>query len=200
MRKVDPAKQEEKRRQILEAALACFARKGFHGTSTNDICAEAGMSPGNLFHYFPSKLALITTIAEAYRVEMAERFAHMDQQDDVIGAIETLALDLMKLSMDPIDARLSIELIAEAMGDSEAGKIYAENDRRIKDDLIALLKRGIAKGQIDPEVQPEAAATWLIALADGTVSRAQIDPDFSVGSHSPMLLRLIRRFLSMSDR
>ncbi|WP_176331065.1 TetR/AcrR family transcriptional regulator [Burkholderia vietnamiensis] len=199
MRKIDPVKQEAKRRQIMDAALACFSRKGFHGTSTNDICAEVGMSPGNLFHYFPSKLALIATITEEYRADYAERFAQMTQQDDVLAAIEALALDLMEQSKDPVEARVCIELIAEAMGDSEVGKIYIESDRRVKEDLIALLKRGIANGQIDPSIQPETAATWLVALADGTVSRAQIDPDFSAYDHAPMLVRLIRRFLGMAN-
>lgn len=199
MRKIDPVKQEAKRRQIMDAALACFARKGLHATSTNDICAEVGMSPGNLFHYFPSKLALITTIAEAHRDQMAEHFADMAQQDDVLAAIEGFALELMKLSMDPVDARFSIELMAEAMGDSDIAKIYLESDRRIKHDLIALLERGIAKGQIDPEIQPDVAATWLIALADGTVSRAQLDPDFSVDTHAPVLVRLIHRFLAAAQ-
>lgn len=199
MRKIDPVKQEEKRRQIIEAALACFARKGFHGTSTNDICAEAGMSSGNLFHYFPSKLALIATITEEYRAEFAERFAQMTQQDDVLAAIETLALDLMKQSTNPVEARVSIELLAEGMRNSEVGKIYVESDRQVKADFVALLERGIAKGQLDPSLQPETAATWLVALADGTISRAQIDPDFSVYDHAPMLVRLIRRFLSVSD-
>ena len=130
---------------------------------------------------------------------MAERFAQMAEQDDVIGAIEALALELMELSLDPIYARVSLEIMAEAMSDSEVGRLYTENDRRIKDDLVTLLIYGISKGQIDPELQPETAATWLVALADGAVSRAHIDPDFSVRSHAPMLMRLIRRFLKSSD-
>lgn len=199
MRKIDPVKQEAKRRQIVDAALVCFSRKGFHGTSTNDICAEVGMSPGNLFHYFPSKLALIATITEEYRAAYAERFAQMTQQDDVLAAIEAFALDLMEQLKDPIEARVSIELIAEAMRDSEVGKIYIESDTRVKDDFIGLLKRGIANGQIDPSIQPETAATWLAALVDGTISRAQIDPQFSVYDHAPMLLRLIRRFLGVAN-
>ena len=42
----------------LAAAQRCFVRSGFHGASMQDICAEAGMSPGNLYRYFPSKEAL----------------------------------------------------------------------------------------------------------------------------------------------
>lgn len=195
MRKIDPGKQEAKRRQILDAAIACFARKGFHGTSTNEICAEAGMSPGNLFHYFPNKAALIAAIAEEDRREMGERFARLAGEDDTIAAIETLATELLAQSADPVYARISVEIAAETMSNSEIGSLFAENEALIKADLVALLKRGIAKGQIDPALKPQLAATWLIALADGAVGRALMDPDFKPRTHAPVLLRMVRRFL-----
>lgn len=195
MRKVDPARHEAKRRQIIEAALSCFARKGFHGTSTNEICAAAGMSPGNLFHYFPNKQAVIAAIAEDDRREMVERFAGLAGQDDVVAAIEQLAGELLQQSADPVYARISIEIAAEAMSNSEIGKLFAANEARVKADLVALLERGIARGQVDPGLQPELAATWLIALADGAVGRALMDADFDAASHAPVLMRMIRRFL-----
>ena len=62
MRKIDPARQQERRRQILAAAAECFAENGFHATSTAQICARAGMSPGNLFHYYASKAEIIEAL------------------------------------------------------------------------------------------------------------------------------------------
>jgi len=55
MRKVEEAKHDEKRRQILKAAKRCFIRHGFRGASISDICAEARISPGLLYHYFENK-------------------------------------------------------------------------------------------------------------------------------------------------
>ena len=54
--------------------MACFARSGFHKASMQDICAEAGMSAGNLYRYFRSKEAIIAAIAEAERVRNAALF------------------------------------------------------------------------------------------------------------------------------
>ena len=65
MRKVDPIKQQERRRHILNAAAHCFAEHGFHGTSTAQICERAGMSPGNLFHYYRSKADIIEALIAA---------------------------------------------------------------------------------------------------------------------------------------
>jgi len=80
MRKVDPVKHEKKRRDILEAAARCFARDGFRGASTADICAEAKISPGHLYHYFASKEAIMGAMAEAKLGEAAARLRHMVQK------------------------------------------------------------------------------------------------------------------------
>lgn len=53
-----------RRQQILEAAWRCFARQGFHETSMQDVFAEAGLSAGAVYRYFPSKADLVRATAE----------------------------------------------------------------------------------------------------------------------------------------
>lgn len=195
MRKIDPEKQQAKRRQIIEAAVLCFAEKGFRGTSTNEICAAAGMSPGNLFHYFPNKQAVIEAIAEEDRRETSERFALLADEPDAILAIERLAEELLKQCADPIYARIGVEIVAEAMRSPEMAALFANSEAPIKANVVALLERGIAQGQIDATLDPRFAATWLIALIDGAISRSVLDPDFEFSTYAPTLMRMIRRFL-----
>src|SRR5260221_11274361 len=80
MRKVDPVKHEKKRQDILEAAGRCFVRDGFRGASTSDICAEAKISPGHLYHYFASKEAIMAAMAEANLDQAAPRLRLMVQK------------------------------------------------------------------------------------------------------------------------
>ena len=195
MRKVDPEKHQAKLHQILEAAVMCFAEKGFRGTSTNEICAAAGMSPGNLFHYFPNKQAVIEAIAEEDRREMSERFAQLADEPDAIVAVERLAKDLLKLCADPVYAKIGVEVVAESMRNPEMAALFAISEASIKGDLVALLQRGITQGQIDAALDPNIAATWLIALIDGAVSRSVLDRDFKLKTYTPTLMRMIRRFL-----
>ncbi|MDD3920984.1 MAG: TetR/AcrR family transcriptional regulator [Eubacteriales bacterium] len=56
--------KELRREQILITALKLFVKKGFSGTKVADIAAEAGMSAGLLFHYFPSKEALLEELVK----------------------------------------------------------------------------------------------------------------------------------------
>src|SRR5437016_5431333 len=57
----------DRRSQILEAALVCFAKRGFHQTSMHDISGEAGISVGLIYRYFENKEAVISEMAEAER-------------------------------------------------------------------------------------------------------------------------------------
>src|SRR3954454_10042846 len=81
-------RQADRRDEILEAAERCFVRAGFHQTSMQEICAEAGMSAGNLYRYFPSKEAIISGIAERDRAELAQDFARADLSQGLFAVIE----------------------------------------------------------------------------------------------------------------
>jgi AcrR family transcriptional regulator len=58
------------RDRITAAALRLFAERGYAGTSMTQLAAEAGMAPGNLYRYFPSKEALFAAVVPH---DLAER-------------------------------------------------------------------------------------------------------------------------------
>ena len=71
MPKVSDAYLAARRRQILDAAAACFARDGFHRTSMQDIVRESGISAGLVYRYFAGKEA----VGGAVTVYVCENFA-----------------------------------------------------------------------------------------------------------------------------
>ena len=77
---------------ILDAAERCFARSGFHATTIQHICAEAGISAGALYVYFNSKEALINGICERERAEFTRSFQALADAPDVIAAIGAMLL------------------------------------------------------------------------------------------------------------
>ena len=60
----------DRRSQILDAALVCFAKRGFHQTSMHDISAEAGISVGLIYRYFENKEAVISAMADRHKKEI----------------------------------------------------------------------------------------------------------------------------------
>jgi AcrR family transcriptional regulator len=59
-----PKVVENRREQIIDAAINVFSQKGFNRTINQDIAHEAGITPGLIYHYFENKNALLQAIAE----------------------------------------------------------------------------------------------------------------------------------------
>ena len=73
---------QDKRRQILDAAVRVFARQGFHACRVSDIADEAGVAYGLVYHYFDSKDAVLDTLfLERWNV-MLEVIREADGNDD----------------------------------------------------------------------------------------------------------------------
>lgn len=198
MRKLDPAKHEAKRQQILQAAMACFTRRGFHQTRTAEICAEAGMSPSNLFHYFDSKDAIIEALIEEERREGAAIIDRLRRANDLLEGLYELIDTTLATLADPTEAKLSIEIAAEAMRNPRIATLFERSDLESREELTEILASAAASGQIDPGLDLPSTAGWLIALFDGMITRAAIDPAFDVQAQTPTLRLLVSRFLRPS--
>ena len=59
---ISQSKIQDKRKDILAAALKLFVEYGFHGTPTSKIAAEAGVANGTLFHYYKTKEDLVIVL------------------------------------------------------------------------------------------------------------------------------------------
>jgi AcrR family transcriptional regulator len=59
-----PKVMEDRREQIIDAAMQAFSQKGYTRATNKDIAREAGITPGLIYHYFESKEALLKSIIE----------------------------------------------------------------------------------------------------------------------------------------
>ncbi|MDY3695677.1 MAG: TetR/AcrR family transcriptional regulator [Proteus mirabilis] len=196
MNKTITEKQKAKMKHIIDAAIRCFAVKGFHSTSTAEICHEAGMSPGNVFHYFPNKNSIIEAIALEDAQLFDDIFCRYEIEEECIQAIIDLMKEIIELYNHPEYARISIEIFAEASRNASIHEIFIENERNNKQRLIAMLKNGIKKGQIDSTLEPEKIATWLLVIADGSMGRNVIDPEFNERENQIMLEVMLKKMLT----
>lgn len=201
-RRRDPEQHAARRRAILQAAAGCFAEKGFHQTSTADLCAAAGTSPGNLFHYFPSKAAIIAALIDQEADDTAAWFAARadggtagDPVADLLAFLD-LVLDL---AADPAFVRLALETSAEASRDSLVAVRVASNDSRLQTALRERLGAAAAQGRIDPALDPAMAAAWIGVLIDGLFNRVSLDPGFRPADQRATLHRMVLRFLAAGN-
>lgn len=80
----------DRRSQILDAALVCFAKRGFHQTSMHDISAEAGISVGLIYRYFENKEAVISAMADRHKKEIGAVLERARQAPTLLESLEIL--------------------------------------------------------------------------------------------------------------
>jgi AcrR family transcriptional regulator len=74
--RVTAAEKDATRRRILDAAVERFRGQGFDATTTRDIADAAGIATGTLFNYFPTKEAIVTTLAGTAIAKARTNFPH----------------------------------------------------------------------------------------------------------------------------
>ena len=194
MRRINARLKSDRQTEILAAAQRCFVRSGFHGASMQDICAEAGMSPGNLYRYFPSKEALIAGIAERDRAEVAQQFASADLSHGFFAVLEGMARHHFAVRSDE-QVALCTEIMAESRRNPEIARISAAFDADVKKWLIDLFRAGAERGEIPDDIDLDAVVTMLMAIADGVWWRRALDPDFKPESVLPLFMDITRHML-----
>ncbi|MCB8836988.1 TetR/AcrR family transcriptional regulator [Aurantimonas sp. VKM B-3413] len=174
--RVQPSAHEERQAHILMAARSCFARAGFHGASMQQICAEAKMSPGALYRYFPSKDSIIEAIAEEERVQAAECMAALSSHGPLVDRITQVGVDYLRQIRDDESGGLMVEICSESLRNTSVGQRFKDIEMEVRGAMLSALRRGQEMGEVDPAIDLEVVLTVLFAVGDGLVMRLQFEP------------------------
>ncbi|WP_258563743.1 TetR/AcrR family transcriptional regulator [Streptomyces himalayensis] len=128
----------ERRESVVLAAVAEFARGGFHGTSTEAIARRVGVSQPYLFRLFPTKHALFEAAAERSFRRMAEAFAHAAEGLSGAEALTAMADARARLLHDPDIPLMQLQAIAAAASTDRPA--FTERVRRDWLDLWDLVR------------------------------------------------------------
>ncbi|MDB5599873.1 MAG: hypothetical protein JWN71_1917 [Xanthobacteraceae bacterium] len=195
MRRANTQLQSDRRAEILIAAQRCFARSGFHQASMQEICAEAGMSPGSVYRYFPSKEAIIAGISERNRADAVESFNAVEEAPDFFTGLAGLARHhLVERTAEEVG--LCAEIMAESRRSPDIARVYQDIERDIRGRIAALLQRAVDRGEIKPDIDVQSAATVLMVLGDGMSWRRAVDPHFDPEAVLPLILHMICSLLN----
>ena len=198
MPKLSPAKQGERRARILDAAEVCFPRTGFHRTTMQDICREAGISAGALYLYFASKEELIAGIVDRDREDVLLSFAALAHEPNFLTGLQNVLRHCI-IERPPHKAALFIEIGAEATRNPAVALTLAHCDQTIRASLLSLLERATLAGRIAP-LRPLAEIVPVMELlADGMFWRRALDPQFDGEAVMPMMLAMVAPLLGARE-
>jgi len=178
--KITTAHEQGQRDRILEAATRCFAQRGFHEATIQDICDRAGLSKGGIYTYFRSKDEILAALIE-YNTTDAMRWATAaaGQGGSVLQRLERIADTLIErvIGSDGSKAhtpQLMIEVWAEASKDPELGDLLARGYDQWRTFVTQLFREGIASGEIRADIDPELLAAIVVAMFDGLTLQESI--------------------------
>lgn len=180
MPKMSTAHLEARRGEILDAAEACFIRKGLHQTTMHDICEESQLSPGAVYRYFNSKNDLIDAVAER-RTQQEMQFIDeaKAQTSQATEALTVLGDKFWGQFLRPDFehwARLDIEIWPETLRNPRHQARVREQRSTLRDALTEVCRLAMEQGTMWLEADPVTMANLLMALYRGLQLHKAIDP------------------------
>ncbi|MEX0800052.1 MAG: TetR/AcrR family transcriptional regulator [Dehalococcoidia bacterium] len=170
-----------RRQQILRGAAVCFARKGFHQTTMEDICRQTELSMGAVYRYFSGKDQIIAAMAEAGRERHHELLEAMRGGAGTLQSLERLAHAFF--SMLEYDAEvwaLDPELWAEALRNPAIRRVVGATTRGVRAAIAETVREAQEQGEVNPELDPEAVARVIVSFFEGLVLQKALDPRLDV--------------------
>ncbi len=143
--------QSEKTRQkLLDISLKLFVLKGYEGTTVRNIAAEATISPGLIFHYFPSKQAILEAHIETLNLGVRHMAQQLNTTDQPSLAVLRDVAEIMFASFAK-DTTRHLFLLAQHIAVSAAVPTAARqllNQTQSFEATVRLIERGQQTGEI----------------------------------------------------
>lgn len=197
-RTIDPERHHARRMLIVDAALTCFAERGFTGATTADVCRQAGIGSGTFFHYFPTKLAVLLAILEVGSAENAAWFGARPEDSDPLTVLLEFA---DRSAQEAADPRLPgfVRAVGGVMGEPEVAAALVRDEESSRAGLLPWVRRAQDAAQVRTDLPAERLCVWLLVLFDGFLDRVAMTPGFDAAAEGAQLRDAVRRLLAPAD-
>ena len=155
---------DDQREAILTQAARLFAKRGYVGTSMNQVAQACGLSKATLYHYYKDKYSLLVSIAEGH-----------------VSVLEQLVTEVQALKLPPEQQlrELIHRILQEYAGAQDAHRVLTEDVRFLEDadrERVLGAERAVvagfarALGEVHPRLQQALLATPLTMLLFGMIN------------------------------
>lgn len=196
MPRVTPEHLDARRRQVLTAAHRCFARRGLHATTMQEIADEAGLSAGALYRYFDGKEALIEALA-AWGRELKQEALEALRPGGGVEALVQVVRDMLRpLAADSAETeaalRLDVRLWSEALDQPAIRRLFRAQSAALKGPIADFLRVEQEGGRVRHDIDPEAAAEAVFALLAGLELQKALATELDVSRYTETLCTWLR--------
>ena len=155
---------EDKRQQLLGAAVRVFARKGFHASRVGDIAEEAGVAHGLLYHYFKSKDKVLEAVFHENWSLLVARIESVEETDEpAADQLRHISAIILRTWLHLPDV---VSVVIQEFGRSpELAERIGELTLPI-DAIQRVIRRGIEIGEFRSDIDTQFAATVVYGSID----------------------------------
>jgi AcrR family transcriptional regulator len=190
MPKISKEQKISRKKQIMQAAIICAARKGFHQTSMRDICREAKMSIGAVYNYYRSKEEILAAITKEGR--QAKRLM-LEGLRECLSARESFQelfgyfFLVYKNGSFKTYGSVDLETYCEAMRNKKVRKIMQEEYEALANPLVKLIQYWQRKKEIRKDIDPPYLVNYLISLSVGIKIHLLVQPELSADAFEDVI-------------
>jgi len=173
------AKAEPPRKQVLAAAIDCFARHGYRGTSIDRIAREVGVTKGALYYHFRDKEDLLfAAVTERVGEFQRKVVREVEPARDAFATLRQVIDTCFFHATVSNHRRFIITLMVEALDTNpRLSDEFRGILRGMRGFLAHVVRRGQREGTMRPDVDPEAVAATIAGGIMGAEIQHYQDPD-----------------------
>lgn len=194
--------RDDRRKQILKAAVKVFAEKGYHGCRISDVAEEAGVAYGLVYHYYGNKDGLLASVFDtnwAFFAKAVDDIAdsHSSMRDQLTQIVE---LAFQAFEMAPLVVKVLVlefgrnARLGEALDNPQVARVFKA--------IARIFDQGKKTGELYERIDPVAMSVLFIgALETAFVSfvlthngaRSKLQSAVSLDSMKKTLIAMLHR-------
>jgi AcrR family transcriptional regulator len=141
---------------IIDATLVEYARHGLDGLSVDAVAARAGVGKATIYRRYPSKVDLVVAVARSICNATVK-----PDTGTLRGDLTAILHNLRVTLSDPVLGAVKRMLVVDSARDEELAETHRELVRERRETTLEVLRRAIARGEMEPDTDLEFAADSL---------------------------------------
>lgn len=160
-----------RREAVSRAAVALFAKKGFHATSTSEVAKLAGVSEGTIFYYFGSKEGILLDLLAEVNLKYRQRMDKVLKKapDGMSAVLACVDFHFRQMRQNSRLLALLVRDLPTSLGksDSKCRRVMRQQTSLILEVMSQGLRMGQADGSIAPDLPVAETALLIRSLLIG---------------------------------
>lgn len=172
-RRLDPEKKE----QVYTTAVRLFGEYGYDGLPVDRFCAEAGISKGSFFQYFPSKSHLLEFTLLSFDFEIEQWMARVRKDEKAVHARDRIRYIIEAVVVDPeltSEQKRFYQFASHALQHSGISVAGVEVERHMHSFVSEIVLRGMQTGELRRDVPSVKLADLIQAMLRGLMDGAYL--------------------------